>query len=110
MPELSQKEIIVIHEILPPEILLMVFKKLPYKSLVIARRTCKKWKHVIDEFKLVEAASCKFITDNFKTFLGSKILDLLKSVGIFCDLLGYHKSFLASLLKVLGLLGPFGIF
>ena len=77
MPEIRQKELVVIHEVLPPEILLMIFKKLSYKNLVIARRACKQWKHIIDEFNLVEAASCEFILYNSKTLLGSpKILDL----------------------------------
>ena len=71
MPEIRQKELVVIHEALPPELLLMIFKKLAYKNLVIARRTCKQWKHVIDEFKLVEDASCKFIPDTFTSLLGS---------------------------------------
>ena len=89
MPEIRQKELVVIHEVLPPEILLMIFKKLAYKSLVIARRTCKQWKHVIDEFKLVEEASCKFIFDNSKTLFGSpNVLALLYNVVIFCNLLG----------------------
>ena len=89
MHEICQKELVVIHEVLPPEILLMIFKKLAYKSLVIARRTCKQWKHVIDEFKLVEEASCKFIFDNSKTLFGSpNVLDLLYNVVIFCNLLG----------------------
>ena len=88
MPEIVKKDCIVIHEVLPPEILLMIFKKLAYKSLVIARRTCKQWKHVIDEFKLVEEASCKFIFDNSKTLFGSpNVLYLLYNVVIFCNLL-----------------------
>ena len=89
MPEIVKKDCIVIHEVLPPEILLMIFKKLAYKSLVIARRTCKQWKHVIDEFKLVEDASCKFILDNFKTLLESpNVLDLLGYFGTCWERLG----------------------
>ena len=47
------------HEILPQEILVMIFKKLGYKSLDQARDTCKHWRKVVDDFKLLEKASGK---------------------------------------------------
>lgn len=49
-----------IHEILPPEIFEKILKILGFKSIKVARRTCKQWKKFIDDFKLVEAVSCKF--------------------------------------------------
>ena len=49
-----------IHEILPREVFVNILKKLNYKSIVVAKRTCKEWKKVIEEFKLVELASSKF--------------------------------------------------
>ena len=49
-----------IHEILPIEILVMILKKLGYKSLSFARLTCKEWKKVIDDFGLAKAALGKF--------------------------------------------------
>ena len=49
----------IIHEILPIEIFEKALKKLGYKSLKTARLTCKQWKKVIDDFKLVEQASSK---------------------------------------------------
>ena len=50
---------VTVHEILPLEIFEKVLKKLGYKSLKTARGTCKQWRKVIDDFKLVENASCK---------------------------------------------------
>ena len=49
-----------IYETLPPEIFVKILKMLGYKSIKIARITCKKWKQIIDNFKIVEAAYCKF--------------------------------------------------
>ena len=42
----------VIYEILPEEILVMIFKKLDYKSLGLAHKTCKKWRNLIEGFNL----------------------------------------------------------
>ena len=50
---------VTVHEILPLEIFAKVLKKLGYKSLKTARGTYKQWRKVIDDFKLVENASCK---------------------------------------------------
>ena len=49
-----------IHEILPPEIFEKILKILGFKSIKAAQLTCKQWKKFIDDFKLVEAVSCKF--------------------------------------------------
>ena len=49
-----------IHEILPQEILVMIFKKLGYKSLDHARDTCKHWRKVVDDFNLLEPASSEY--------------------------------------------------
>ena len=51
----------VIHEILPLEVFQkMILKKLGYKIIRVARGVCQTWKRIIDDFKLVEEASCKF--------------------------------------------------
>ena len=47
------------HEVLPQEIVVMIFKKLGYKSLDQARDTCKNWRKIINNFKLLEKASRK---------------------------------------------------
>ena len=50
-----------IHEVLPDEIFVMILKKLDYKSLIISRGTCKKWRSVIDGFELLSIKNfCKF--------------------------------------------------
>ena len=49
-----------IHELIPTEILVMILKKLGFKSLSFARLTCKKWKKVIDEFGLYKSSIGKF--------------------------------------------------
>ena len=50
---------VTVHEILPLEIFEKVLKKLGYKSLKSSRGTCKQWRKVIDDLKLVKYASCK---------------------------------------------------
>ena len=45
---------------LPPEILVLILKKLGFKSLTFARGTCKMWKSVIDEFRLLQSSLSKF--------------------------------------------------
>ena len=52
-----------IHELIPTEILVMILKKLGFKSLSFARLICKKWKKVIDEFGLAKIALGKFKID-----------------------------------------------
>ena len=52
---------ILIHETLPKEIMVIIFKKLNYTSIKVARRICKQWKEIIEDFELVENASCKFM-------------------------------------------------
>ena len=49
-----------IHEFLPVEVFVNILKKLDFKSVVAAKRICKRWKEVIEEFRLVEMASSKF--------------------------------------------------
>ena len=39
---------------LPTEMLKAILEKLDYKSLASARQICKRWKEIIDGFKLVE--------------------------------------------------------
>ena len=54
------KPAISIHEVLPKEIMVIILKKLDYTSIKVAKGTCKKWKEIIDDFRLVENASCMF--------------------------------------------------
>ena len=42
----------VIHEILPEEIIVFIFKKLDYRSMLQAQRVCKKWNEIINGFGL----------------------------------------------------------
>ena len=51
----------VIHDILPEETLVYIFKMLDIKSLFFSWATCKKWKYVIIEFDL-------FSLKNFSKF------------------------------------------
>ena len=53
-----------IHEVLPMEVFVNILKKLDYKSITNAKGTCKQWKKIIEDFKLVEAASSKFQSCN----------------------------------------------
>ena len=59
MANVKRLKLAAIHEILPQEIIVMIFKKLGYKSLDHARDTCKHWRKVVDDFKLLEKASGK---------------------------------------------------
>ena len=53
-----------IHEFLPVEVFVNILKKLDFKSIVVAKRICKRWKEVIEEFGLVEMVSSKFQLGN----------------------------------------------
>ena len=59
MANVKRLKLAAIHEILPQEIVVMIFKKLGYKSLSAARDSCKNWRKVIDNFNLLEPASGK---------------------------------------------------
>ena len=61
MGEVKINSMYYIHEVLPEEIFVMILKKLDYKSLIISRGTCKKWRTVIDGFELLSMKNfCKF--------------------------------------------------
>ena len=45
--------------LLPPELLIMILKKLNYKSICHARLTCKQWQKMIKNFKLAEVFMAK---------------------------------------------------
>ena len=49
-----------IHEFLPVEVFVNILKKLDFRNIVAVKRICKRWKEVIEEFRLVEMASSKF--------------------------------------------------
>ena len=43
-----------INEILPDEIMILILKKLNYKSLSYVRSTCRRWKDIIHGFDLLK--------------------------------------------------------
>ena len=48
-----------VHETLPNEIFVKILRMLGYKSIKNALATCKRWKQIIDDFKIVEAVFSK---------------------------------------------------
>ena len=53
-------------KVLPTEMLKAILEKLDYKSLSSARQICKRWKEIIDGFKLVEKAFGKHLMFNYE--------------------------------------------
>ena len=51
-------------KVLPTEMLKAILEKLDYKSVAYARQICKRWKEIIDGFKLVEKAFSKHLMSN----------------------------------------------
>ena len=49
---------------LPPEMLKKILGMLDIKSLCFARRTCKYWKQIIDEYNIMKEALSKFSKSN----------------------------------------------
>ena len=66
----------VIHDILPEEILVYIFKMLDIKSLFFSWATCRKWKYLIIEFDL-------FNLKNFSKFQTISRSTLLFQCGYF---------------------------
>ena len=50
-----------INRVLPNETLKKILEHLDYKSLCYAKQSFKRWKNIIEEFKLVEHALGKFL-------------------------------------------------
>ena len=48
-----------VHETLPNEIFVKILKMLGYKSIKNALATSKRWKQIIDDFKIVEVIFSK---------------------------------------------------
>ena len=65
--EVKDLTLAAIHEILPTEIFVMILKKLGSKSIWNAKLTCREWKKVIDDFRIMKSAIGKF--ESFKTLL-----------------------------------------
>ena len=61
MAEDKKQKIIVIHELLPTEMMTKIFDFLDYKNISVIRQTCYKWKEIIDRQKILEKALCKSI-------------------------------------------------
>ena len=61
MAKAKRVKLSLVHETLPNEIFVKILKMLGYKSIKNALATCKRWKQIINDFKIVEAAYCKLI-------------------------------------------------
>ena len=66
MAEEKRIRLAVIHEILPKEMFVRVLRFLDFKTISIARKTCKEWKRIIDLFNLSKDASRKFFNQDFE--------------------------------------------
>ena len=60
-PEITPTELPIINQVLPIEMFKKILEKLDIKSLCITKQTCKHWKKIVDELKLVEKASSKYL-------------------------------------------------
>ena len=70
---ICEESLILINNVLPPEILKKILEWLDIKNLVIARSTCKHWKLIIDNCNIMEEALSKISMSNYlKDFAGSK--------------------------------------
>ena len=52
-------DVVLINEILPPEIMGKILEMSDYKSLCSARLTCKHWKLIIDSYNSMEKVMSK---------------------------------------------------
>ena len=59
-PKMAEMDMLA-NKVLPTEMLKAILEKLDYKSLASARQICKRWKEIIDGFKLVEKAFGKHL-------------------------------------------------
>ena len=59
MPKAKKYKLAPIHEVIPQEIFVMILKKLGYKSIIDAQLTCKQWKKVIEDFRIIDRAAGK---------------------------------------------------
>jgi len=75
MAEEKRIRLAVINEILPKEMFVRVLRFLDFKTISIARKTCKEWKRIIDLFNLSKDASPCLI-------LAGGIMDPAPDVGI----------------------------
>ena len=68
----------VIHQFLPEEIVVLIFKKLDYKSMLQAQGVCKKWNQIITGFGLLNVKNFReyisFIFLRMYTNIDSKLL------------------------------------
>ena len=63
------------NKVLPIEMLKAILEKLDYKSLCSARQICKRWKEIIDGFKLVEKNFSKHLWKYSLILRGKKQID-----------------------------------
>ena len=61
---IGEEDFLMINNVLPPEILKNILKWLDIKNLVKARLTCKRWKLIIDNCKIMEEALSKISMSN----------------------------------------------
>ena len=85
---ICEEDLILINNVLPPEILKKILEWLDIKNLVIARLTCKRWKLIIDNYNIMEEALSKFSKSNeLKDFAETKNIHvfLISRKGLLCD-------------------------
>ena len=61
---ICEEDLILINNVLPPEILKKILEWLDIKNLVIARLTCKRWKLIIDNCDIMEKVLSKISISN----------------------------------------------
>ena len=65
----ARLEIAEINQALPTEMLRNILQRLDIPCLCAARKTCKRWREIINGFKLVEEACSKYFLSLFKMHL-----------------------------------------
>ena len=60
MAEIIAIDLSLINKVLPTEILKKIMKYLDYKTLTLAKETCKRWNEIISGFELIEQALSMF--------------------------------------------------
>ena len=61
MAAINVIEFMSINMVLPTEMMKKILEKLDWKSLTSSKQTCQHWREIINQFKLEEQASSKFI-------------------------------------------------
>ena len=59
LTESKKMEHLIIHEILPPEMVEKILKLLHYKDIYQSQRVCRRWKEIIDLGNIVKKSQGK---------------------------------------------------